>query len=192
MERPRRRCRRRGRAPAPGRGPAVVATTRPIPRHHRAASRARGVPAEPPAAALDPGPGGAGRRPRRPPGRPEPGRPATSPRPRVIPQESGSAAEFWREAGAVPDPGGPSPGGSSASPSLRGQVAVFPRVGPLVLVPPAGGEGDAGRGVPGPTLERNRAPIRPLVGLGWGRSALGGPWPVVEACYVGALRGGVR
>jgi hypothetical protein len=68
MERPRRRCRRRVRAPAPGHGAAVVAATRPIPRRHQAGSRARGVPAGPPAAALDPGPGGAGRRPRRPPG----------------------------------------------------------------------------------------------------------------------------
>jgi hypothetical protein len=64
--------------PAPGRGPAVVAATRPIPRRSRAASRARGVPAGPPAAALDPGPDGAGRRPRRPPGRPGPGRSAAS------------------------------------------------------------------------------------------------------------------
>jgi len=68
MERPRRRCRRRGRAPAPGRGPAVLAATRPVPPRLRTASRARGVPAGPPAAALDPGPGGVGRRPRRPPG----------------------------------------------------------------------------------------------------------------------------
>ena len=37
----------------PGRGAAVVAATRPIPRRDRAASRARGVPAGPPAAALD-------------------------------------------------------------------------------------------------------------------------------------------
>jgi len=54
-----------------------------IPRRHRAASRALRatalrVPAGPPAAALDPTPGGAGRRPRRPPGRPEPSRPAAS------------------------------------------------------------------------------------------------------------------
>jgi hypothetical protein len=55
MERPRRRCRRRVRAPAPGRGAAVVAATRPIPRRDRAGSRARGVPVGPPAAALDPG-----------------------------------------------------------------------------------------------------------------------------------------
>ena len=68
LEWPRRRCRRRVRAPAPGRGPAVVAATRPIPRRSRAASRALCVPAGPPAAALDPGPGGVGRRPRRPPG----------------------------------------------------------------------------------------------------------------------------
>jgi hypothetical protein len=47
----------------------------PIPRRCRAASRALRVPAGPPAAALDPGPGGAGRRPRRPPGA-APGRPA--------------------------------------------------------------------------------------------------------------------
>src|SRR5215208_1539692 len=48
-------------------------------------------------------------------------------------------------------------------------------------------------GSSGPTwngTERDRAPIRPLVGRGWGRSALGGPWPVVEAGYIGALRGG--
>ena len=76
MKRPRRRCQRRVRAPAPGRGSAVVAATRPVPRRQRVASRARGVPAGPPVAALDPGPGGAGRRPRRPPGRLEPGRPA--------------------------------------------------------------------------------------------------------------------
>jgi hypothetical protein len=53
-------------APAPGHGPAVVAATRPIPRRSRPTSRARGVPAGPPAAAPDPGPGGAGRHPRRP------------------------------------------------------------------------------------------------------------------------------
>jgi hypothetical protein len=55
LERPRRRCRRRGRAPAPGRGPAVVAAIRPIP--HRppgrlepgrpaASSRLRVIPQE--------------------------------------------------------------------------------------------------------------------------------------------------
>ena len=54
-----------------------------IPRRHRAASRALRatalrVPAGPPAAALDPTPGGAGRRPRRPPGRLEPSRPAAT------------------------------------------------------------------------------------------------------------------
>jgi hypothetical protein len=144
MERPRRRCRRRGRAPAPGRGPAVVAATRPVPPRLRTASRARGVPAGPPAAALDPGPGGVGRRPRRPPGRPEPGRPAASTHHRVIPQESARPARVgsgW----AVPNPEGPSSGGSSAARSLRGSVAVASRVGPLVLVPPAGVAGDAGR-----------------------------------------------
>jgi hypothetical protein len=150
LERPRRRCRRRVRAPAPGRGAAVVAATRPIPRHERAASRARGVPAGPPAAAPDPGPGGAGRRPRRPRGgRSQAGRPralSTG----VIPQESGSAAQAWRQIDAVLAPEGPSRGGSSASPSLSGQVAAPSRVDPLMLVPPAGGEGDTGREVPVP------------------------------------------
>jgi hypothetical protein len=66
-------------------GPLPPAADRPcsqppghIPRHHRAASRALCVPAGPPAAALDPGPGGTGRRPRRLPGRPAAGRPAAS------------------------------------------------------------------------------------------------------------------
>jgi hypothetical protein len=181
MERPRRRCRRRVRAPAPGRGAAVVAATRPIPRHERAASRAHGVPAGPPAAALDPGPGGVGRRPHRPPGRLEPGRPAASTQHRVIPQESGLAAQAWRQIDAVLAPEGPSRGGSLASPSLSGQVAAPSRVGPLMLVPPAGGEGDAGWGVRVPSWNGTELPVRPLVGAGWGRSALGGPWPVVEA-----------
>ncbi len=50
-----------------------------IPRCCRAASRALRVPAGPPAAALDPDPGCAGRRPRRPPGGRRRGRPASSP-----------------------------------------------------------------------------------------------------------------
>jgi hypothetical protein len=76
-------------------GPLPPAADRPcsqppghIPRHHRAASRALRVPAGPPAAALDPGPGGTGRRPRRPPGRPAAGRPAASPPATTIPAES--------------------------------------------------------------------------------------------------------
>jgi len=67
-------------------GPLPLAADRPCsqppghgPRHHRAAARALCVPPGLPAAALDPGPGGAGRRPRRPPGRPATGRPAASP-----------------------------------------------------------------------------------------------------------------
>jgi hypothetical protein len=109
IERPRRWCRRRVRAPAPGRGPAVVAATRPIPRRSRAVSRALGVPAGPPAAALDPGPGGAGRRPRRPwGGRSQAGRPRPP-----TPGDSagiGLGCSVQRQVGAVEDPHGPSLG----------------------------------------------------------------------------------
>jgi hypothetical protein len=66
-------------------GPQPPAADRPcsqppghIPRHHRATARALCVPAGPPTAARDPGPGGTGRRPPRPPGRPAAGRPAAS------------------------------------------------------------------------------------------------------------------
>jgi hypothetical protein len=75
-------------------GPLPPAADRPfsqppgrIPRRSRAAARALRVPAGPPAAALEPGPGGAGRRPRRLPRRPAAGRPAATPT-RVIPPES--------------------------------------------------------------------------------------------------------
>ena len=74
-------------------GPLPLAADRPCsqppghgPRHHRAAARALCVPPGLPAAALDPGPGGAGRRPRRPPGRPAAGRPAASTPPRPTPR----------------------------------------------------------------------------------------------------------
>src|SRR6266540_1110529 len=77
-ERP--RLRRRGRDPAPVRGPAVVAARRRIPRRSPSASRALRGPSDRPAAVLDPAVGGAGRSdtpPRvgggRPPGRDPPG-----------------------------------------------------------------------------------------------------------------------
>jgi hypothetical protein len=75
-ERP--RLRRRVRALHPNADRPCSRPPGRIPRHHRAASQALRVPAGPPAAALDPGPGGTGRRPRRPPGRPAAGRPAAS------------------------------------------------------------------------------------------------------------------
>src|SRR5215217_5896552 len=40
------------------------------------------------------------------------------------------------------------------------------------------------------TLEPNRAPHEAVGRSGLGRSTLGGPWPVVEAAYVGAIREG--
>jgi deazaflavin-dependent oxidoreductase (nitroreductase family) len=39
-------------------------------------------------------------------------------------------------------------------------------------------------------LERNQPPIRPLVGPALGRPALSGPWPVLEATYIGGRREG--
>jgi hypothetical protein len=71
--------------------------------------RALGVPAGPPAAALDPGPGGAGRRPRRPwGGRSQAGRPRPP-----TPGDSagiGLGCSVQRQVGAVEDPHGPSLG----------------------------------------------------------------------------------
>jgi hypothetical protein len=39
-------------------------------------------------------------------------------------------------------------------------------------------------------LEPNQPPIRPLVGPALGRPALSGPWPVLEATYIGGSRDG--
>jgi DNA-binding transcriptional MerR regulator len=46
---------------------------------------------------------------------------------------AGVGCAVRRQVGAVPDPEGPFPGGSSASPSLRGSVAVASQVGLLVV-----------------------------------------------------------
>jgi hypothetical protein len=76
MQRP--RLRRRGRDPAPVRGPAVVAASRRIPRRSPSASRTLRVPPGPPAAVLDPAARVAGRGHTPPPGGATARRPAAT------------------------------------------------------------------------------------------------------------------
>jgi hypothetical protein len=131
MERPRRRCRRRVRAPAPAADRPLSRPPGQIPRRQGAASRARGVPAGPRGGGPGPGPGRRG-----PASTPPPGAAGARPAGRAHPPRGDSAG--IRLSGAVlasgcAVPEGPSPGGLSGSPSLRGSVAVAPRVGPQVV-----------------------------------------------------------